>query len=82
MYLGLVEFPAFEPAHIVAPIGATFLRQRATQLRASSKHPKVEPFGVVPPPPSSIGDTTTGEPVDHAAAVDVPPPSTLDDSDI
>ena len=26
LYLGLVEFPAFEPAHIVAPIGATFLR--------------------------------------------------------
>ena len=27
----------FEPVHIVAPIGVTFLRQRATQMRASSK---------------------------------------------
>ena len=26
LLLDLVEFPAFEPAHIVAPIGATFLR--------------------------------------------------------
>ena len=29
LHLGLVEFPAFEPIHIVAPISATFLRQRA-----------------------------------------------------
>ena len=38
------------------------------------------------PPPSSTGDTTTKEPVDHAAdadaAVDVPPPSTSNDSNI
>ena len=27
--LGLDDFPAFEPVHIIAPIGATFLRQRA-----------------------------------------------------
>ena len=84
MHLGLVEFPAFEPVHIVAPIGATFLRQRAAQLRASFKRPRVEPSGVVPPPPSSTGDTTVGEPIDHAtnAATNVPPPPTLDDSDI
>ena len=26
LHLGLKEFPAFEPVHIIAPIGATFLR--------------------------------------------------------
>ena len=30
LHLGLDEFPAFELVHIIAPIGATFLRQRAT----------------------------------------------------
>ena len=29
LHLGLEEFLAFEPVHIIAPIGATFLRQRA-----------------------------------------------------
>ena len=28
--LGLEDFPAFEPVHIISPIGATFLRQRTT----------------------------------------------------
>ena len=26
LYLGLDEYPASEPVHIIAPIGATFLR--------------------------------------------------------
>ena len=30
LLLGLDEFPTSEPIHIIAPIGATFLRQRAT----------------------------------------------------
>ena len=81
LHLGLDEFLAFEPVHIIAPIGTTFLRQRATQMRESSKCPKVESFGIAPPPPSSISDTTTEESVDPAAAA-VPPPSTSDDSDI
>ena len=54
-------------------------------MRASSKCPRVEPSGVAPPPPSSTGDTTAEEPVDHAAdadAADVPPPPTSNDSDI
>ena len=34
LHLGLDGFPAFEPVHIIAPIGATFLRQRAAQMRA------------------------------------------------
>ena len=29
LHLGLDEFPASEPVHIIVPIGATFLRQRA-----------------------------------------------------
>ena len=82
LHLGLVEFLASEPIHIAAPIGATFLRQRAAQLRASSKRPRVKPSGVAPPPPSFISDTTVEEPVNHVAVADVPPPPTSDDSDI
>ena len=36
LHLGLEDFLASEPVHIIAPIGATFLRQRATQMKASS----------------------------------------------
>ena len=54
-------------------------------MRASSKCPRVEPSGVIPPP-SSIGDTTIEEPIDHAAdadaTADVPPPSTSNDLNI
>ena len=87
LHLGLVEFSVSEPVHIIAPMDATFLRQRVAQMRASSKHPRVEPFGVSPPPPppSSTCDATAEEPVDptaDAAVADVPPPSTSDDSDI
>ena len=82
LHLGLVEFPASEPIHIIALIGATFLRLRAAQMRASSKCPRVEPSSVAPPlpPPSSTGDATAKEPID--LATDVPPPSTSNDSDI
>ena len=85
LHLGLVDFPASEPIHIIAPIGATFLRQRAAQMKASSKHPRVEPSSVAPPPPSSTGDIMAEESVDLVAAIttiDVPPPSTLDDLEI
>ena len=82
LHLGLEDFPAFEPFHIVAPIGATFLRQRVAQIRASSKHPRVESSsGVAPPPPSSTGDTSTEASVNSTAAT-VPSPSTSDDSSI
>ena len=83
LFLGLHDFPAFEPVHIIAPIGVTFLRKRAAHMRESSKCPRVEPFGTTPPP-SSIG-TTSGEastnPVGGAVAA-IPPPSTSDDFDI
>ena len=84
LFLGFDDFPASKPVHIVGPIGAIFLRQRAAQMRESSKRPKVEPSGTTSPPPSSTG-TTSGEasanPVGGGAAA-VPSPSTLDDFDI
>ena len=82
LHLGLDEFSAFEPVHIIAPIGATFLRQRATQIRASSKRPRVESFGVAPPPLSSTCDTMAEESVDPATATVVPSPSNSDDSNV
>ena len=51
-------------------------------MRASFKRPRVESSGVAPPLPSSTGDTAAEESVDPAVATAVPPPSTLDDSDI
>ena len=82
LHLSLVEFSASEPVHIITPIGATFLRQRVAQMRASSKRSRVETSSVAPslPPSFSTGDTTAEGPVDPAA--DVPPPSTSDDSNI
>ena len=81
LHLGLVKFSTSKPVYFIAPIGATFLRQRAAQMRASSKRLRVETSGVAPPLPFSIGDTTAEESVDLAATA-VPPPSTSDDSDI
>lgn len=85
LHLGLEDLLASESVYIVAPIGATFLSQRATQLRSSSKRPRVEPSGTAPSPPSATG-TTSGEasvnPVDDTTAVVVPPLSASDDFDI
>ena len=36
LFLGLDDFPASKPVHIVTPIGATFLWQRAAHMRAGS----------------------------------------------
>ena len=44
LHLGLEDFPASKHVHIIAPIGATFLRQRVAQMKASSKCPRVESF--------------------------------------
>ena len=65
LHLGLDDFLASEPVHIVTPIGATFLRQSAAQLRASSKHPRIESSSVAPPPPTSTGDTIAEASVDR-----------------
>ena len=42
LYLGLEDFLASELVYIIASIVATFLRQRAAQMKASSKCPRVE----------------------------------------
>ena len=73
LYLGLDGFPSGEPIHVIAPIGATFLRQRAAQLRVAPSHPRGASSSGVPPPSSSSGT---------AADADVPPPTASDDSDI
>ena len=74
LFLGLVDFPTGEPIHVVSPLGATFLRQRAAHLRVDPSGPRGASSSDVPPPPSSIDAA--------AATADVPPPTTLDDSDI
>ena len=51
LFLGLNDFPADEPVHIIAPIGATFLRQRATHLRVGPTRLRGASSGVIPPPP-------------------------------
>ena len=40
LFLGLANFPSSEPVHIVAPIGATFFRQKAAQLRVDPTRPR------------------------------------------
>ena len=55
LFLGLADFPADEPIHVIAPIGATFLRQRAAHLRVGPTHPRGASSGVIPPPSSFTG---------------------------
>ena len=81
LFLGLDGFLSSEPVHVIAPIGATFLRQRAAHLRVAPSHPRGASSSVVPPPPSSTGANaakTSGAVTD----ADVPPPTASDDSDI
>ena len=82
LFLGLADFPSSEPVHVIAPIGATFLRQRAAHLRVGPMRPRGALSGVVPPPPSSIGADTAEVFGGATADADVPPPTTSDDSDI
>ena len=55
LFLGLDGFPSGEPVHVVAPIGATFLRQRAAHLRVDHSRPRGASSGAVPLPSSSTG---------------------------
>ena len=82
LFLSLDDFPASEPVHVIAPIDATFLRQRVAHLRVGPMCPRGASSGVVPPHPSSIGADIVE--VSSAAAIDadVPPPTTSDDLDI
>ena len=82
LFLSLDDFPTSEPVHVIALIGATFLRQRAAHLIVGSTCPKGESSGAVPPPPSSTGVDTTVASGATAADADVSPPTTLDDSNI
>ena len=70
LFLGLADFPAGEPVHVVGPLSATFFRQRAAHLRAYPSGPRGAS--------SSGGAAETS----GAATADVPPPTTSDDSDI
>ena len=79
LFLGLDNFPSSEPVHVVGPLGATFLRQRAAHLRADPSVSRGVSSSSVPLPPSSTGAAETSG---AAAVTDVPPPTTLDDSDI
>ena len=79
LFLGLADFPAGEPVHVVGPLGATFLRQRAGHLRVDPSGPRGASSGDVPPPPSSTGAAVAET---SGAVANVPPPTTSDDSDI
>ena len=80
LFLGLADFPASEHVHVVGPLGATFLQQRAAHLRADPSISRGASSSSVPPPPSSTSATETSGVA--AAAADVPPLTTLDDSGI
>ena len=82
LFLGLADFPFGEPVHVVTPLGATFLRQRATHLRVDPSSPRGASSGDVPLPPSSTGTDATETFGAATANADVSPPTTSDDSDI
>ena len=82
LFLDLDDFPAGELVHIIAPIGATFLKQRAAHLRVGPTRPSGASSGVVPPPPSSTGADMAKASGAATADGDVPPPTTSDDTDI
>ena len=82
LFLGLDGFPSSEPVHVVAPISAIFLRQRAAHLRVDPMCLRNAPSGVVPPSPSSTGVDVAETSGAATTDADVPPPTTLDDSDI
>ena len=73
LFLDLDEFPTDEPVHIIAPIGATFLRQRAVHLRVGPTCPRGASSSVVPPHPSFIGADTAEASSAVATDTDVPP---------
>ena len=79
MFLGLANFPASEHVHVVGPLSATFLRQRAAHLRADPSVSQGASSSSIPPPSSSTGAAETSGAV---AATDVPPQTTSNDSNI
>ena len=53
LFLGLADFLSDEPIHVITPIGATFLRQRAAHLKVDPMRPRGSSSSVVPPLPFS-----------------------------
>ena len=82
LFLGLADFPSGEPVHVIAPIDATFLRQRAAHLRVGPMCPRGASSGVVPIPPSSTGADMAEASGASAVDADVPLPTISDDSNI
>ena len=82
LFLSLDDFPASEPVHVIAPIGATFLKQRVAHLRVGPTRPRGASSSVVPPPPSSTGADLAEASGAATANGDVPPPTTSDDLNI
>ena len=82
LFLGLADFPSSEPVHVVAPLGAIFLRQRATHLRVNPSGTRGASSGVIPLPPSSIGANAAKMSGGAAANANVPPLTTSDDLNI
>ena len=80
LFIGLADFPSGVPVHVVAPLSAIFLKQRAAHLRVDPSGPRGAYSGDVPPPPSSTG--VDAAETSSAAATNVPPPTISDDSDI
>ena len=82
LFLGLADFPFGEPIHVIAPLGATFLRQRAAHLRVDPSGPIGASSGDVPPPPSSIGVDAAKTSGATVVVANVPLPTTSNDSNI
>ena len=82
LFLGLADFPSGEIVHVVALLGATFLRQRAAHWRVDPLGPRGASSSVVFSPPSSISADAAETFGAAAANADVPPPTNSDDSDI
>ena len=76
LFLGLDDFPAGELVHIIAPIGATFLKQRAAHLRVGPTCSRDVSSSVVPPLLSSTSADTAEASGAAAADADVPPLTT------
>ena len=72
LHLELEHFPPLVLVHIIAPIGATFLRQRAAQKKLGVKRPRVESsIGSPIRGQSTVGDLAMDEAfVDPIAAMD------------
>ena len=82
LFLGLTDFLVGEPIHVVGPLCATFLRQRAAHLRVDPSGPRGASSSDVPPPPSSIGAAAAETFGATATTADIPPSTTSNDSDI